>query len=75
MTTRKRSASSIYDHDSVAPDATEISASMGNAANIAAWFSRAILYTEAMQGVNRAVLLRIVDGTLYLSSIPQEDPR
>jgi hypothetical protein len=61
---------SLYDRDVCGPDALEISESMQNTQGIAAWWEKVKLYAEAMEPLNRAVLLKRNDGVWYLSSVP-----
>lgn len=64
----------IWDRDVTAPDALQISAAMQNPSAIAAWWERVKTYTEAMQALDRAVLLKHDEETWYLSSADATDP-
>lgn len=59
---------SIYERNVVGPSALEIGSDMRNPALIAAWWERVKLYTEAMEALDRVVLIHRAAATWYLSS-------
>jgi hypothetical protein len=69
---RTASSETLYDRDVCAPEALEISEGMQNSQNIAAWWERVKLYAEAMEALDRAVLLKRSDGVWYLSSVSEQ---
>lgn len=62
----------LRDYDVVAPDELEISTNMSNEKAIARWWADVKLYVQAMEGLERAVLLIPDDasGCYRLSSHP-----
>lgn len=62
----------VWDASTSAPEGTAMAAADPTPATIRKWYDEMVLYINAMQGLDRAVLIHLDDaGMICLGSIPE----
>jgi hypothetical protein len=71
---KKKPTYELLDHNTVSPEALNISADMRNGDRLAEWFVRVQLYIEAMTDLGRVTFIHLdqEERMVYVSSHPSD---